>query len=172
MLPTLQSSVAQGEWRVRQNSVWALTRLAQQAGLSAAATAALRLALQDDRAELRQAACLGLSRSVSPVDPDWLLPLLDDWDAGVRRQAATTLGMLGHAAAVARLLASLERDGIDRAETHALVYAMIEIGDVEAIRRATASLSADRAGPGRWRAALLAIDQIGGERAFDEMARG
>ena len=89
---------------------------------------------------------------VSPkVLPTWNHPGLSrcfgDGDAAVRREAAATLGVIGKGKSIAKaeaiesLVAALNRDDLDRAEEHAIVYAMIEIGNASAIQQAISTVA-------------------------------
>jgi len=157
MLPTLRTQIERADIRVRQNIVWALSRLVADPEVAVQATDALRLALDDRVADVRQAACYALSLSRTEVDPDWLIPRLQDESAAVRRQAITTLGQVGDHRAIASLVKNLQRSSIDRSEEHATVYALIELEDVTAIREAMAGL---KLAPKAQRSLLTAIDQI------------
>lgn len=174
VIPTLKTTVARGDSRVRQNAVWALTRLAQQKDVAEAATDALQSTLQDALPSVRQAALHGLALSRASVDCEWVLPLLLDTDAAVRRQAATTLGILGDAKAVASLVKALERNALDRSEEHAIIYALIEIGDASAIRQVLNQSNPNAmANPSSTRGVLVALDQIEAvEVSYDEFLLG
>ncbi len=199
MLPGLRKSVSTSDIRIRQNAVWSLTRIAQHAtaaetGLARDAVEALRLALDDQVAEIRQAACLGLARSRSarsrsarslsarslsarsePIaKASWILPMLSDRDASVRRQAAATLGMIGNPDAVQPLVALLDRDDIDREEEHAAIFALIEIGDAKRIRESMSEMFSQASSSNRSiRGALVALDQIDDSTVeFDEAVLG
>ncbi len=175
MITTLKAMVVRGDIRVRQNAVWVLSRMTQNAPLSETATAVLRPALQDAIAEIRQTACLGMSRSTANVDAAWISPLLRDEDARVRRQAATTLGALGNASVLPELMKALDRDRVDRSEEHAIIYAMIEIGDPAAIRQALGGrFVTDQIRHARsTRGGLIALDQVdGGDPSFAEVSLG
>lgn len=150
---SIRSMVSRADIRVRLGCVRVLTRWSQRPELAAESAEALLSALSDRVPDIRQAACRGLAECVAPVDPKLLTPLLKDPDARVRRTAAEALGRLGDAKAIAPLLAAVE-NAVDRSEEHALTYALIEIGDVEAIRHAAAKLT------GHEFAAMIAIDQI------------
>lgn len=174
-IPTLNTMASRGDVRARRNSVWALTRMAQNPALSEDATAALRAPLKDAIADIRQAACRGMSLSSASVETAWITPLLQDEDAGVRRQAATTLGVLGNAAAIPELVEAVDRSGIDRSEEHSIIYAMIEIGDPAAIRQAMSArfITDGLRSAQSTRGALVALDQIeGGNPKFVEIMLG
>ena len=136
MVSALASAVKRADQRVRQNAILALTRLAQDSELSVRATAALMPALSDALPGLRQLACRGLSFSTARVDAARVVDLLEDPDPAVRRQAQTSLGMIGDRSAVGPLIRALGRADLDRAEEHAIIFALIEIGDVDSIRKA------------------------------------
>jgi len=174
IVPLLKTSVARGDLRVRNNALWVLTRLASEPATAKEATLALRPALKDAVPEMRQAACRGLSRSVDNVNWRWLESLLQDSDPGVRRQAATTLGMLGQPDSIRVILTSLGRDEMDRSEEHALIYALIEINDAGAIQAALKQLSNELQSNERLkRSAWIAMDQIAPESlSFDQIAVG
>ncbi len=179
MLPVLSSSVSTSDIRIRQNAVWSLARIAQQTivvdpGLARDAVQALRSALDDQVADIRQAACLGLARSPSIAKASWIMPLLNDRDASVRRQAATTLGIIGDSDAVQPLVDLLHRDDIDREEEHAAIFALIEIGDAKRIRESMSEIFSQSSSRSRSiRGVLVALDQIDGSTVeFDEAMLG
>ncbi len=158
MIATLASSLKRSDIRVRRNCLWALCRLAQEESTSVAANAALAPALSDARPEIRQAACRAFATSASPVKAKLIAPLLTDPDPGVRRQAATTLGQIGDIAVVPDLLAELT-DQIDRSHQHAIIYALIEIGEVDFLKSQVAADTSSAQTFG----ALIALDQIDGD---------
>jgi putative membrane-bound dehydrogenase-like protein len=146
----------------RLNALWALTRIDDDA----AARKAVRAALADADLDVRLAAAhsAGLHRDADALAP--LLKMTADHDAAARRQAATALGRLGKADAVPELFDALRAGGDDRWLEHALIYALIEIGDPKATRRGLA----DRADAVR-RGALVALDQMAdGGLTRDEVA--
>ena len=162
MLPTLKSMVQRGDVRVRQNCVWALTRMAQDNRLAKPAVDALKIALGDRVAAIRQAACRGLARCPNVADSKDFVPLLKDKNAATRRTAAMAMGRLGESSSVAPLLAALNRTSIDRAERHSITYALIEIADVDAINEAMSEIDSPSANLAH--SALVAIDQIDTDR--------
>lgn len=88
----------------------------------------------------------------------------DDESMVIRRSAATTLGQLGRPAAIPDLFASLAKSP-DRFLEHALIYALIEIGD----RSETVKGIGDE-NPAARRGALIALDQMkDGNLARDEV---
>src|SRR5690606_25100473 len=136
--------------------------LMQQSELAEAASHALRPALSDAATDVRQAACYGFARCVCKLDSAWMVPLLSDAEPAVRRQAASTLGMQGCVEAIPQLISALDRNGIERAEEHAIIYALIEMGDVPAIRNAWRAIPDGVANMGQWRGLVIALDQIDG----------
>ncbi len=143
----------------RLQAVWTL------AGIDgAAARTAVRTALSDDNETVRHAALHAVSvrRDRSAVGD--VLGVLREDTAANRRAAAEALGRIGDANVIEPLLkAAAPSDG--RALEHSLIYAVIEIGDVERTRQALASQS-----PAGRRAALVALDQMpGGELHADDV---
>ncbi|HYE97265.1 MAG TPA: HEAT repeat domain-containing protein, partial [Planctomycetota bacterium] len=130
--------------RARRNAVWARAR----SGRPVAAA----LADPDRTVRLAAARVAGLEREVGAAPA--LVGCLQDESPAVRREAAAALGRLRAKAAVAPLLEALADAG-DRFLEHALVYALIDIGDAAAVR---AGLQHPHAGVRR--GALLALDQL------------
>ena len=165
MVPTLRSVVQRADQRVRHNAILALARLAQDSSFAESATVALMPALKDAVPGLRQLACRGLSFSAANVDVAMVVALLEDPDPAVRRQAQTSLGMIGDRSAVVPLIWSLAREELDRSEEHAIIYALIELGDANAIRGAMKK-HAEKPNAGlltvQRRGLLMALSQIDG----------
>ncbi|MGB7347476.1 MAG: PVC-type heme-binding CxxCH protein [Pirellulaceae bacterium] len=161
ILPILKTYLQRGDIRVRQNCLRALLRLAQQSETTRPATQAIALALTDDRPDIRQFACRALGQSltlsIGDIKAATLLPVLNDSDPAVRREAATTLGKLGDAKSVKPLLAALAKS-VDRSEEHACIYALIQINQPNLLLPSI-SQSAAKTNPALARAALIAIDQ-------------
>ncbi|MCA9182733.1 MAG: c-type cytochrome, partial [Planctomycetales bacterium] len=173
VLEPLADALSSGDVLVRTNCVWALTRLMQQSDLVEAASRALRPALSDEVTDIRQAACYGFARSVSRVESAWIIPLLSDAEPAVRRQAAATLGMQDCIEAIPQLVDGLDRDGLERAEEHAIIYALIEMGNADAIRSAWQALPIGMTSMQQWRGLVIALDQIDdGDLQWDEVELG
>jgi putative membrane-bound dehydrogenase-like protein len=136
----------------RLNALWTLTRIDDSA-----ARLAVREAFKDPDVDIRLAAIYsaGLHHDTDSLEP--LIKLTTDKDAAVRRQAATTLSRLGKSEAVPALLTALRDCKDDRWLEHALIYALIQIGDAKATR---AGLS--DAHTIEQRGALIALDQMNG----------
>ena len=118
-------------------------------------------ALSDSRPSVRQAALHGLGYSVCQVAVATVQARLNDTDPKVRRQAATTLGIMRDRSSVTPLLFALNADKMQRELEHTLIFALIEIGDAEAIRTALAGLIKQHPDQsGSLRGALVAIDQM------------
>ena len=162
VIPTLARMVIRGDVRVRQNAVHALTRLAQRPAHSLAATQALIPALRDSSPSIRQSACRGIGYSArrAPKQLAAILAQQSDPNPSVRRQAHATLGKLGDPKAILPLIMSVGRSEIDRSEAHAAIFALVEIGNADAIREtATELVSLNR---DQRNAVLLALAQIDG----------
>lgn len=151
-VPALSSVLKNsGSAQTRRNALWALTRVEDPA-----ARAAVRTALSDPDAGIRQAAAhsAGVWRDGEALEQ--LAELLRSGTPAVRRAAAEALGRVGDRRAVAGLLAAAaERP--DRVLEHSLVYALIEIADPAATAGGLQSASSDTQ-----RAALVALDQMDG----------
>ncbi|MDB5385614.1 MAG: putative rane-bound dehydrogenase [Planctomycetaceae bacterium] len=119
----------------RRNAVWGLTRIDHES-----ARAAVRFGLSDQSAEVRHAALNSISlwRDASAV-PELLLALRSK-SSFDQRLAAECLGRIGDKKQLIKLLTILDQPKIDRALEHALRYALLEIGDAEAILAANQSL--------------------------------
>lgn len=166
-----------GSTTSKQNSLWALARIegkaAREAGRSAIYSQDLgvRLAAIHSAALWRDAGALAplkysLSRDNGPA----------------ARAAAEALGRIGDQSAVPLLLGVAERlPQVENADArrvleHSLIYALIEIGDASAIREELTRVlpaarqklvlnttgGANDTAASLWRAALVAMDQIGG----------
>ncbi|MFK5922375.1 MAG: HEAT repeat domain-containing protein [Verrucomicrobiota bacterium] len=145
--------------QVRLNAVWALTRID-----GAAARASIRFALNDASDTVRQAAChaAGIHRDAAAVAG--LMKCLQAESPHLRRKAATALGQLRAKEALLALLNGIDVSN-DRLLEHALIYALIEIGDAGVLRKEVTRLSAmtTEAAVLKHRAALIALDQMAGE---------
>ena len=150
----------------RRRTVWASASLDVPKARDVA-----RLALDDRDPSVAQVAAhvAGLRRDQQAIAP--LLKGLALSDAAVSRAAVEALGRLGDPLLVPSLFAAVKQLGpfspgasgapIDdavRVSEHALIYALIEIGNAAAIKSAMTS-----AQPQGRRAALVALDQIEGE---------
>lgn len=135
----------------RRNAIWALCQMDTPSAQPAA-----RIGLSDADPSVRQVAAqvAGLWRNRSAIDS--LTHLLKDNSLPVRRDAATALGRIGLPAATPALIEAL-RNNSDRYLEHAIIYALVRIGDV----RPLDSALDDRDESVR-RGALLALDQIDG----------
>ncbi len=117
--------------------------------------AAARAGLADESASTRHAAIsvAGVWRDAAAKNA--LLDVLRGDDPPLQRAAAEALGRLGDASALPDLFAALEKMAPDRVLEHSLIYAIIEIGNGEAVRPfASKGSSVTR------RAALIALDQM------------
>ncbi|HYG73674.1 MAG TPA: PVC-type heme-binding CxxCH protein [Planctomycetota bacterium] len=144
MLAKKGSAKIEGAPEARVAAVWALTRS------SGDVTPALRDADASVRAAGAKAA--GLLKDVRAGDA--LLAALSDSDPFVRREAATALGRLNDKRAVPHLLKAAGAAG-DDFQRHAIVLALIRLGDSEALIGALSDPQAEVR-----LAALLALDRL------------
>jgi putative membrane-bound dehydrogenase-like protein len=167
----------EGSTIAKQNAIWALTRIEGKA-----ARTAVNAAIASPAPEVRLAAIhsAALWRDASALPA--LLPALTRDLGSTARAAAEALGRIGDQSAVPALLATaarlpqIENADARRVLEHSLIYALIEIGNPTAIREElTRVLPAARqklvltttggdhdSAAALWRAALVALDQIGG----------
>jgi putative membrane-bound dehydrogenase-like protein len=138
----------------RLNAVWALTRIE-----GTQAREASRIALDDRDASVRQAAIhsAGLWRDGASLTR--LVSATTSGPAAIKRAAAEALGRLGDARAVPAIITAAAAPD-DRVLEHSLTYALIEIADPVS----TAAAGLDAAASRARRAALIALDQMGGDR--------
>jgi putative membrane-bound dehydrogenase-like protein len=145
----LATALFEGDYRSRQNAMWALARINTENS-----RLLLRQALSDDDIPGRVAAV----NAVGDIrDRESILAVIDRMlndEPPVRREAATALARLKNAEAVPSILKALSRP-VDRFEEHALIFALIEIND----RSSTLAGLSDE-NPAARRAALLALDQM------------
>jgi putative heme-binding domain-containing protein/fibro-slime domain-containing protein len=115
----------------------------------------VRGALDDPQPNIRQAAArsAGLHRDARALER--LAQLVTTDQPPVRREAATSLGRIGNRQAVPALLDGLNSATGDRFLEHALIFALIKIGD-----RAGTLRGLEAAGSEVKRGALVALDQM------------
>ncbi len=161
---------------VRRRAIWTL------AGIDGDAShAAVAAALNDNDVTVRQAAVHSAGLAKNPAALPMLLKILVGNDAGPARAAAEAIGRIKDSAAVPGLLTAvsqLKLSGPDssgapaiaseRIREHALIYALIEIGDSVKTREGLSSKSAATV-----RAALVSLDQMenGGLKPQDVIPR-
>ncbi len=145
--------------QLRRNAVWALTRID-----GSAARAAVREVLNDSDASVRQGAVrsVGLHRDQAALVP--LTTLVTSDTPPIRREAATSLGRIGSAAAVPALLEGLSVPS-DRFLEHALIFALIQIAEPAATRLGLADARSSVR-----RGALIALDQMDGANLTSDEA--
>ena len=151
-VPALARRLERGSGQARLNAVWSLTRIQ-----GAAARQAVRGAFANSAPIVQQAAAhsAGLHRDAEAVDG--LIRLLKIAESPVRRAVAEALGRIGSAKAVAPFLA-LTNEPMDRALEHSVTFALIEIGQPDAL---PLSRLANRSGA--LRVVLMALDQMEGD---------
>jgi putative heme-binding domain-containing protein len=140
------------------NAVWALTRME-----GPAARALTRRSLGAPDRGIRQAAVIsaGLHRDAEALIR--LEEIVRKDEPSLRREAATALGRIGDRKAVTSLLEAV-RAGGDRFVEHAIIFALIRIGDRDGLLAALRDPS-----PAVRRAALIALDQMEGGNLSAEM---
>ncbi|MGY8653013.1 MAG: PVC-type heme-binding CxxCH protein [Verrucomicrobiia bacterium] len=138
--------------RARRNAIWALTRMD-----SPVARTFTRGALEDASFSVRLTAARSVATRLDPHPNtiELLLIGLDDDEPAVRRECAAALGRMRVSEAVPVLLQALEKAADDRFLQHALIYALIEIGEAGSVRAGlTSSIPAVQQG------SLIALDQM------------
>jgi putative membrane-bound dehydrogenase-like protein len=147
----------------RLQIVWALTWID-----APEARAATRFALLDNDETVRQAALHSISVHQDDLATDSLLAILKRGSPHNRRAAAEALGRVGSSRQVHSLLTAVptamiagvhEDVVVDRFLEHSLIYAAMEIGAPEQLRKLIASDERRIR-----RAALIALDQLEGAR--------
>jgi len=137
--------------RTRLNAVWAASRIGD-----AACRRLIRAGLSDPDVTVRHAAArsVGILRDRAAVTElqGMLLDTKISWP--LRRASATALGLIGDATSVSKLLASSAHGG-DDFFNHAVVYALIEIGNFGETAKGLAVPN-----PQIRHAALVALDRI------------
>ncbi|MCA9167328.1 MAG: HEAT repeat domain-containing protein [Planctomycetales bacterium] len=115
----------------------------------------LEIAIRDQDARVRQAAWHVVSVRRQGEAVALLSVGLQDESSAVRRVAAEAAGRLGDVAAVPLLMAACEQASEDRFLEHSLIYALIELRDVQALRAALSSPVFQQV-----RVSLVALDQL------------
>lgn len=129
----------------RLQAVWTVSKIQSQE-----ARQTIRLALKDSSPRVRQAAAHVVSAWNNPLAVNELLQLLKDKHAVIRRVAAEALGRIGLPVAVPALLDAAgelrlnrgRNQVVDRGLEHALIYALIQIGQPGPLKKAIASPTA------------------------------
>ena len=127
---------------------------------------ALAAALNDENAEVRQAALHALVRLESPVAFEPLMGALRGQNVEMRRIAAFSLGQLGDERAVAVLTSALKDE--DAEVRHNAAFALGQLGTEQAVPALIAALQ-DPAADVR-KVAAFALGQLGDPRALDPLA--
>lgn len=148
---------------VRCNAVWILHQIGTRS-----ARAAIAEALDDPNPEVRIAASKSIGLAGEPAPFEQLHAMLEDDDAGVRRQVASTLGQLGNVRSNGPLIKAANTV-TNRFEEHAIIYSLIE--NYSRMTNSSIKHSAtqfSRLPAGSARAALLAFDQMDGSELAQE----
>ena len=133
----------------RLEAVWALTQIQNQRAMPG-----VRTALQDEDENVRQAALHSISVRRDEGAVEQLIEMLKAGSPHNRRAAAEALGRIGAEQATLAIL-DATADVTDRAEEHSLIYALIEPGRPETVRRGLGDIR-----PRVRRAAMIALDQM------------
>ena len=123
---SLLKTLADGSIRARRNAIWTLTRID-----SPEARRAVRSALSDSEFSIRLTATRSIATRRDSEAASRLLELLSDNEPAVRREAATALGRIGNRAATTALIMALRSAKEDRFLEHAVIYALMELGNRE-----------------------------------------
>src|SRR5260370_1116779 len=144
--------VARESAEMRRNAVWALTRIDRPE-----ARDAVRIGTRDSDETVCQTALHSISLWRDAASVGHLLYMLQAGSFHNRRVAAEALGRIGDRSAAPFLVTagSLAPQQPDRLLEHSLIFALIEIGDPQAIRFALKQVR-----PGIRRTALIAIYQM------------
>ncbi|HEX7899049.1 MAG TPA: PVC-type heme-binding CxxCH protein [Planctomycetota bacterium] len=135
-------------WRVRSKTTRPVVASPAEAVWKRTLDAKAALSSPEFSARMAGARLVGLDRDKAAAPR--LRALLEDPAPAMRREAATALGRIGDKEAVGPLL---DVPSGDRFLEHAVIYALISIGDRDALRAALKRRS---------RAALIALDQLDG----------
>ncbi len=135
----------------RTGAVWTLCRIEGEP-----ARAAVRGYLGDRDETVRQTAIHAVSLWRDKAAVSALVAMLEGRSAQNARAAAEALGRIGDSSAVPALLDACGKTN-ERILEHSLTYALIEIGDAQAVTRGLAA-----ANPSIVRAAMVALDNIPG----------
>jgi putative membrane-bound dehydrogenase-like protein len=146
---SLAKTALTGSETARRNSLWCLSRLNSPLSRST-----LWTALQDKSASVRQTVCNILGEAGDRAAVSQLVGLLTDSSLSVQREAATALGRIGDPGAIMFLMDQLSRD-LPRELEHAILYALIEIGDASPLLRGLESKH-----PREVARSLIVLDQL------------
>jgi putative membrane-bound dehydrogenase-like protein len=134
---------------VRSRAVWGLFRI----GTPDAQTQ-VRAALRDASFTVRIAAATAVGMAKDREAVDSLMDMVKQDQPAARRQAATALGQIGDARAIPALVLGAARAD-ERFIEHAVIYALIQLGNAEAVAPALKSSNFRVR-----KAALIALDQM------------
>lgn len=145
----LNNAYQHGDALLRNSIVKALWRIGDADCLPT-----LRTALNDPDLDTRILAIKALGALQDKESAKKLQSILAKDEAPVQRDAARTLGKIGDATCVPALLEAAAEPA-DRFVDHAIIYALIQLGDQEQLRKALMHDS-----PGIRKSALIALDQM------------
>ena len=147
-----QVSNKAAELSTRLEYAWALCAIGSDSAL-----ASLAQIVASENASLAQVAChaISLHRYKTALPP--LELVVANGAIPVRRAAAEAIGRIGNANSIDALMKGIDVDGTDRVLDHSITYALIEIGDADAI----APFATSQYSPRQQQAAMTALDQLG-----------
>ena len=140
---------------LRRNAVWTLVRAERRDLIPS-----LLAESTDDG--LLQVALHGVDR-IAAESNGWFGKRLAAAAPALRREIATTVGRVGARTLLPDVLAALRTSSGDRFLEHALIYALIQLNEPSSL---VAALNDDH--PNVRRGALIALDQLGGDRLTRE----
>lgn len=157
-VPTAAAGLEDGPIALRRQCAWALARIGDEP-----ARKKLREALLDEDSALLLPLIKGLGELRDEPAVELVRRLLErSTDPFVRREAASFLGRMRDKGSVPALLAAIP-GAVDRFEEHAILYALLEIGDAASTRP---GLSQED--PRVRRGALIVLDQLPGVTLREE----
>jgi HEAT repeat protein len=132
-----------GNWKVRNNAVWALGEIrASYVKGQEPRTVSLLARLQDEQVEVRRTAAWALAEIKDTESVQLLIVALNDEDSEVRKNAAWALGEMKSGNAVESLIAKLQDQQWEVRKNSA--WALGEIKNPSAIEPLTAALKDER----------------------------
>lgn len=151
-LPALSQSLDRANERIQRNALWVLCR----GRLPESLPLIRRMLSRRVPSSTALAAALAAGVRKDPAAVPGLIELLRAHHPAVQREAATSLGRIGNAAAIPALFSLLSDPlSTDPFLTHAAIYALIEIADPGNTRPGLAHPD-----PAVRRGALIALDQM------------
>jgi putative membrane-bound dehydrogenase-like protein len=140
-----------GKTKVRLQTLTALRQIRE----GSARARYIRAALDDKSLEVRLSAAQALGDLKDVSSTDKLIRLLHSDNSAEKRAAATALGRIDNTKATAQLLMAASKP-LDRFTEHAVIYALIELNNLQLVHAQLEGAGATSAG----KAALVVLDQL------------